>query len=486
MSLLDNMPDSKQQGSDDDDDVDDDADFKADDDHDIPVDLLATIKYPGYSYPITNYFNIAKHFTLLMTLPSETYLLTMLPFSLAFLTYNQPLPTFFVGRLLTGGITSILLGGLEELDPPLHFLSTNYKSGLSFGCRTPISTILASYGHPLLIPGPLAVMTQSSSTMTQGAYGLQMVFMAYHASYWKEWSKLVMEGPLSGSGTNDHKPSMQLHLLKCAKCSNGTQVGDSIPVTQLRAPVNLVPCFGASADNCLTLYNSMEHALQFWLNSIPNFDGRYVAQTVDNRIKLSLLLSIPNVNDVPTMNKIMSNELNQLVTHEDPPKASQLLGHLLSQIFSSFMITLPDTWNWALPVDPTLQDCTASLRANIAQLHDENAAATEQLKTLEARITAQDATLLELQGLQPQPPSFPFTNTMYLANPMYGSGQSMVPVNMGQMQAMEGMYLNLPSSVGNFSTGFLLGGPSAGPSVSTITGSSHTSRDTTSCAASSR
>ncbi|KAG2755625.1 hypothetical protein P692DRAFT_201860282 [Suillus brevipes Sb2] len=185
------------------------------------------------------------------------------------------------------------------------------------------------------------------------------------------------------------------------------------------------------------------------------------------------------------------------------------------------------------------------LRVSIAQLHQENTAATEQLKTLQARITSQDATLLKLQGLraevaalqdqvkrmreestardeqlcraqdqlgqqeratallqdayntirqrltgQPQPLSSPFTNTMYLTNPMYGGGQSMVPVNMGQMQAMEGMYFNLPSSVGNISTGSMLGGPSAGPSagpsVSTIADSSRTGGDTTSGVASSR
>ncbi|KAG1859744.1 hypothetical protein F4604DRAFT_1684499 [Suillus subluteus] len=91
------------------------------------------------------------------------------------------------------------------------------------------------------------------------------------------------------------------------------------------------------------------------------------------------------------MNKITSDELNCLVTHEDPPEASQPLGHLLSHIFKPFKIPLPDvselkiplekivhpnervrsqyhslspdslvplyntatsTWNWNLPVDP--------------------------------------------------------------------------------------------------------------------------------------
>ncbi|KAG2131358.1 hypothetical protein DEU56DRAFT_814105 [Suillus clintonianus] len=43
-------------------------------------------------------------------------------------------------------------------------------------------------------------------------------------------------------------------------------MGDIIPVSQLRAPVHLVPRFGATADTRLTAYNSMEHAREFWLN----------------------------------------------------------------------------------------------------------------------------------------------------------------------------------------------------------------------------
>ncbi|KAG1824625.1 uncharacterized protein BJ212DRAFT_1295751 [Suillus subaureus] len=61
-------------------------------------------------------------------------------------------------------------------------------------------------------------------------------------------------------------PTTQLHILKRAKCSNGIQMGNVIPVSQLRAPVNLIPCFGTAADKCLTPYNSMEHATEFWLN----------------------------------------------------------------------------------------------------------------------------------------------------------------------------------------------------------------------------
>jgi len=66
--------------------------------------------------------------------------------------------------------------------------------------------------------------------------------------------------------SSDRDPITQLHLLKRARRSNGSRMGDIIPVSQLRAPVNLVPRFGATADMRLTAYNSMEHASEFWLN----------------------------------------------------------------------------------------------------------------------------------------------------------------------------------------------------------------------------
>ncbi|KAG1899633.1 uncharacterized protein F5891DRAFT_1189442 [Suillus fuscotomentosus] len=123
-------------------------------------------------------------------------------------------------------------------------------------------------------------------------------------------------------------------------------------------------------------------------------------RTIDNGIKLLSLVSIPEVTDVHTMNKITSDELNRLVTHEGSPEASQLLGHLLSEIFQPFTEPLPNvcdlkipfgkiihrnnhinekfsetspdtlvplydteakTWNWALPVDPPGDDDSSLL-----------------------------------------------------------------------------------------------------------------------------
>ncbi|KAG1768243.1 hypothetical protein EV702DRAFT_979542, partial [Suillus placidus] len=65
---------------------------------------------------------------------------------------------------------------------------------------------------------------------------------------------------------NERDPTTQLHILKRAKRSNGIQMGDIIPVSQLRVSVNLIPHFGAAADKHLTPYDSMEHATEFWLN----------------------------------------------------------------------------------------------------------------------------------------------------------------------------------------------------------------------------
>ncbi|KAG2156557.1 uncharacterized protein EDB93DRAFT_1247266 [Suillus bovinus] len=111
---------------------------------------------------------------------------------------------------------------------------------------------------------------------------------------------------------------------------------------------------------------------------------------VDNGIKLSSLMSIPDISDVHTMNKITSDKLNCLVMHKGTSEALQPLGHLLSHIFKPFQIPLPhvselkitlkkihhpnkhvrlqyhslsldtlvplyntemSTWNWDLPVD---------------------------------------------------------------------------------------------------------------------------------------
>ena len=61
-------------------------------------------------------------------------------------------------------------------------------------------------------------------------------------------------------------PATQLHVLRRALHSGGQRLGDIIPVSQIRAYANLIPCFGQRADAWLTAFNSFEHSWEFFLN----------------------------------------------------------------------------------------------------------------------------------------------------------------------------------------------------------------------------
>ncbi|KAG1860228.1 hypothetical protein DFJ58DRAFT_726234 [Suillus subalutaceus] len=66
----------------------------------------------------------------------------------------------------------------------------------------------------------------------------------------------------------------------------------------------------------------------------------YFYRTIDNGIKLALLMSIP-INDVATLNKMTTIELDRLVTTEPQSLANGSLGHLLPLIFKPFTINIP-------------------------------------------------------------------------------------------------------------------------------------------------
>lgn len=58
-----------------------------------------------------------------------------------------------------------------------------------------------------------------------------------------------------------------LYALKRALRTDGTRIGDVVPLTQLRSAAQLVPCFGAATDSRLTMQTSLEYSTQFWLNN---------------------------------------------------------------------------------------------------------------------------------------------------------------------------------------------------------------------------
>jgi hypothetical protein len=57
-----------------------------------------------------------------------------------------------------------------------------------------------------------------------------------------------------------------MYILKRAKRLDGTIIGGIIPLSQIRALVDLVPRFGAQADRRLTKENSLEYSTEFFLN----------------------------------------------------------------------------------------------------------------------------------------------------------------------------------------------------------------------------
>jgi hypothetical protein len=57
-----------------------------------------------------------------------------------------------------------------------------------------------------------------------------------------------------------------MYLLKHAQRNTGEIMGDVIPLSQLRTLINLVPRFGAEADNQLTKETALEWSSEYWLN----------------------------------------------------------------------------------------------------------------------------------------------------------------------------------------------------------------------------
>ena len=62
-------------------------------------------------------------------------------------------------------------------------------------------------------------------------------------------------------------PTTGPYIVKRALRANRTRVGDIIPLSHCRMPIQLVPRFGAEADCRLTNSNSMEWSREFFLNA---------------------------------------------------------------------------------------------------------------------------------------------------------------------------------------------------------------------------
>jgi hypothetical protein len=61
-------------------------------------------------------------------------------------------------------------------------------------------------------------------------------------------------------------PVSGMFIVKRALRADGTRVGDIVPLSRLRVPVELIPRFGKKADARLTPQNSLEYTSEFYLN----------------------------------------------------------------------------------------------------------------------------------------------------------------------------------------------------------------------------
>ena len=62
-------------------------------------------------------------------------------------------------------------------------------------------------------------------------------------------------------------PVTGLYIFKRALRTDGSRIGDIIPLLHCWMPVQLVPRFGTKADIRLTAKNSMERSREFFLNA---------------------------------------------------------------------------------------------------------------------------------------------------------------------------------------------------------------------------
>ncbi|KAG0707629.1 hypothetical protein DFH29DRAFT_979895 [Suillus ampliporus] len=290
MSLLDNMSSSKQQictghG----DAVDDDVDFDVDDDHDIPAELLllqarevGTVPVPLRSFSVgcTSF-----HLTYEPSIRTISVDAAALKFGLPDL---RPAIADFLSREAAHGQGFVhIIGGARRAGPatslPFEKLQVWFKLRLqdtdfhdisiiqpaqTLNCSPPSGVWTCGQYDPVIVNNDARCSwpTDGLRGMFSSPAILIILIIKSQGTPLDRFLAYVYRFNIVLQGGSDREPSTQLHVLKRAKHSNGTRVGDIVPVSQLRAPVNLVPRFGASADNRLTPYNSMEHASEFWLN----------------------------------------------------------------------------------------------------------------------------------------------------------------------------------------------------------------------------
>ncbi|KAJ7017066.1 hypothetical protein C8F04DRAFT_1406293 [Mycena alexandri] len=86
-------------------------------------------------------------------------------------------------------------------------------------------------------------------------------------AYVQHFKVVPQTNPMGGGKGMLPEPASGMYLLKRARRSNGSIMGDVIPLDRLRAPVELTPRFGKVADRRLSKETSLDLCDEFWLSN---------------------------------------------------------------------------------------------------------------------------------------------------------------------------------------------------------------------------
>ena len=105
----------------------------------------------------------------------------------------------------------------------------------------------------------------TSSLIDHSVVQLWMIFCPIHSEHFMAYVQHFNVVPQQGT-VNHVNPVMGMHLLWHAVRSNGSRIGDVIPIMQIQSPAHLIPNFSKEAHPHLTNGSSYKLSTEFWLN----------------------------------------------------------------------------------------------------------------------------------------------------------------------------------------------------------------------------
>lgn len=72
--------------------------------------------------------------------------------------------------------------------------------------------------------------------------------------------------PAGGTSNSQVDMASGMYTLRRATRSDGSQMGDVIPLMHISSAVQLTPKLGAATNSHLTMQTSLKHSTEFWLN----------------------------------------------------------------------------------------------------------------------------------------------------------------------------------------------------------------------------